>query len=139
MLGRFYLDMFPRAGKYKHAASFPMRNGVNGKQLTEAALVCNFPQSGLMEFSQVETFFHEFGHLLHNLIGGVDQDFAVFSGVATEWDFVEAPSQMFENWAWDLPTLQTFAVNASGTSRAVLGHAGGYRIVCLISSPGPTP
>jgi thimet oligopeptidase len=101
--------MFPRENKYKHAAQFPIRSGVLGVQIPEGALVCNFPKEGPMEHSQVTTFFHEFGHLMHHIIGGQNQRYADFSGVATEWDFVEAPSQMLETWAFDLKTLQTFA------------------------------
>ena len=59
------------------------------------------------------TMFHEFGHLVHHVLGG-DQEWVRFSGVATEWDFVEAPSQMLEEWAWDAAVLQTFATNAAG-------------------------
>jgi len=110
-IGRIFLDMFPRPNKYKHAAQFPVRAGVKGVQIPEGALVCNFPKTGPMEHSQVTTFFHEFGHLMHHIIGGQDQRYAEFSGVATEWDFVEAPSQMLENWAFDLATLQTFATH----------------------------
>jgi thimet oligopeptidase len=61
-----------------------------------------------MEHDDVETFFHEFGHLLHHIFGG-QQEWIDFSGVATEWDFVEAPSQMLEEWATDTTTLQRFA------------------------------
>jgi thimet oligopeptidase len=82
-------------------------------QLPEAVLVCNFPR-GLMEHDQVVTLFHEFGHLLHHVLGG-DQEWVRFSGVATEWDFVEAPSQMLEEWAWDHAVLATFATDESGT------------------------
>ena len=73
--------------------------GVAGRQLPEGVLVCNFPR-GLMEHADVVTLFHEFGHLVHHVLGG-EQRWARFSGVATEWDFVEAPSQMLEEWAWD--------------------------------------
>ena len=73
--------------------------GVAGAQLPEGVLVCNFPR-GLMEHDDVVTLFHEFGHLVHHVLGG-SQRWARFSGVATEWDFVEAPSQMLEEWAWD--------------------------------------
>ena len=112
-LGRFYLDMHPRDGKYKHAAMFPVVTGIAGVQAPEAALVCNFtaPKPGapaLLEHDDVKTFFHEFGHLLHHLLGG-HQKWAGVSGIRTEWDFVEAPSQMLEEWVWDLPTLRTFA------------------------------
>jgi thimet oligopeptidase len=112
-LGRIYLDMHPRDGKYKHAAQFPYQTGVAGHQLPEGALVCNFPQPsatdpGLMEHGDVETMFHEFGHLMHHVFGG-HQKWVSQSGVATEWDFVEAPSQMFEEWAWSHETLARFA------------------------------
>ena len=112
-LGRIYLDMHPREGKYKHAAQFPLKDGVRGSQLPEGVLVCNFsdPAShppGLMEHDDVVTMFHEFGHLMHHILGG-HQAWVTQSGVATEWDFVEAPSQMFEEWAWSASTLARFA------------------------------
>ncbi len=110
--GRIYLDLHPRDGKYKHAAQFDLVSGVAGRQLPEGVLVCNFAR-GLMEHAHVVTLFHEFGHLLHHVLGG-DQHWARFSGVATEWDFVEAPSQMLEEWAWDADILQTFAVDTAG-------------------------
>lgn len=111
-LGRIHLDMHPRDGKYNHAACFPIAPGVTGRVLGEAALVCNFPREA-MEHRQVQTFFHEFGHLVHDILGG-DQKWLSFSGVATEWDFVEAPSQMLEEWAWDPHVLRTFATNDDG-------------------------
>ena len=111
-LGRIYLDLHPREGKYKHAAQFTIANGVAGRQLPEGALLCNFSK-GLMEHDHVVTLFHEFGHLIHHVLGG-HVGWTRFSGVATEWDFVEAPSQMLEEWAWDADVLQTFATNADG-------------------------
>ncbi|WP_063063129.1 M3 family metallopeptidase [Nocardia violaceofusca] len=110
--GRIYLDLHPREGKYKHAAQFDLVGGVAGKLLPEGVLVCNFSR-GLMEHQHVVTLFHEFGHLIHHVVGG-HQDWARFSGVATEWDFVEAPSQMLEEWAWDATILATFAVDETG-------------------------
>ncbi|CAN5854572.1 M3 family metallopeptidase [soil metagenome] len=112
-IGRIYLDMHPREGKYKHAAQFPLKDGVRGAQLPEGVLVCNFPQPtgsdpGLLEHDDVVTMFHEFGHLMHHVLGG-HQKWITQSGVATEWDFVEAPSQMFEEWAWRHDTLARFA------------------------------
>jgi thimet oligopeptidase len=111
-LGRIYLDMHPRDGKYKHAAQFPLKDGVRGVQLPEGVLVCNFPDprsgTALMEHDDVVTMFHEFGHLMHHVLGG-HQRWVTQSGVATEWDFVEAPSQMFEEWAWSYETLSRFA------------------------------
>ena len=74
--------------------------------------MCNFPR-GLMEHSDVVVLFHEFGHLIHHVLGG-DQRWARFAGVATEWDFVEAPSQLLEEWAWDAGVLEGFAVDEEG-------------------------
>jgi len=115
MIGRFYLDMHPRKGKYSHAEMVPVLDGIKGKQLPEAALVCNFPvptadDPGLMEFGDVETFFHEFGHLMHMILGG-QQAWAGIAGISMEADFVEAPSQMLENWMHNAPVLSSFAKN----------------------------
>ena len=74
--------------------------------------MCNFSK-GLMEHDDVVTLFHEFGHLVHHVLAGRAQ-WTRFAGVATEWDFVEAPSQLLEEWAWDAGVLQTFARNADG-------------------------
>jgi thimet oligopeptidase len=113
LVGRFYLDMHPRPGKYEHAAHFPIRPGTSGGDLPESALVCNLPggtprDPGLMTHEDVVTFFHEFGHLLHALLGG-RQRWEGISGVRTQRDFVEAPSQMLEEWTWDPAVLATFA------------------------------
>ncbi len=107
LIGLFYLDLHPRTGKYGHAACFDIRPGIHSKQLPEAALICNFSKE-LMSHDEVTTFFHEFGHLVHFILGG-DQRWARYSGFATEWDFVEAPSQMLESWALDFGTLRQFA------------------------------
>ncbi|HET7682788.1 MAG TPA: M3 family metallopeptidase [Marmoricola sp.] len=111
-LGRIHLDLHPRKGKYSHAAQFDLVPGIAGRQLAEGVLVCNFSKA-LMEHDHVVTLFHEFGHLVHHVLAG-RHPWARFSGVATEWDFVEAPSQMLEEWAWDPDVLQTFATNAGG-------------------------
>jgi Zn-dependent oligopeptidase len=113
LLGRIYLDMHPREGKYKHYAQFTLASGQRGRRLPEGVLVCNFPRPApgvpaLMEHGDVRTFFHEFGHLLHHVLGGRTR-WASQSGVATEWDFVEAPSQMLEEWVWDPEVLARFA------------------------------
>jgi thimet oligopeptidase len=113
LLGRVYLDMHPRDGKYKHYAQFTLASGQRDVRLPEGVLVCNFPRPApgapaLMEHGDVKTFFHEFGHLLHHVLGGHVR-WAGQSGVATEWDFVEAPSQMLEEWVWDPEVLATFA------------------------------
>ncbi|MEO6040978.1 MAG: M3 family metallopeptidase [Croceibacterium sp.] len=116
VIGRFYFDSHPRPGKYSHANMIPLRPGV-GDEPPVAALVMNLPSgdhsTGLMEHSQVTTFLHEYGHMLHGMFGGHTRWLGQ-SGVATEWDFVEAPSQMLENWVYDYDTLAKFAVNKDG-------------------------
>ncbi len=118
-IARFHLDLYPREGKYKHAALFPLDHGLPGRTVPEAAIVCNFsaPTGGEDAFllhEQVTTLFHEFGHLLHHLFGG-GQRILALSGIATELDFVETPSQLAEEWAWDPDVLARFAVRADGT------------------------
>jgi thimet oligopeptidase len=113
VIARFHLDMHPRDDKFKHAAMFDLVTGRAGGEIPEGVLVCNFPEPrdgdpGLMLFDQVTTYFHEFGHLLHYLFSG-NQRFHAFAGIATEWDFVEVPSQLFEEWAWDPQILASFA------------------------------
>jgi thimet oligopeptidase len=115
MIGRFYLDMHPRPGKYSHAEMSAILDGVRGKQLPEAILICNFPQPtatdpGLMNYGDAVTFFHEFGHLMHHILGG-QQQWAGISGISMEADFVEAPSQMLEEWMKSPQVLATFARN----------------------------
>jgi thimet oligopeptidase len=110
--GRIFLDLHPRKGKYNHAAQFTLTEGIAGRQLPEGVLVCNFSRQ-LMEHDHVVTLFHEFGHLVHHILGGRTV-WTRFAGVATEWDFVEAPSQMLEEWAWDAHILQSFATNEAG-------------------------
>ncbi|MDT0116965.1 M3 family metallopeptidase [Microbacterium sp. PRF11] len=111
-LGRIHLDLHPREGKYNHAACFGLAPGISGRALPESVLLCNFSR-GLLEHDEVVTFFHEFGHLVHDILGG-HQKWARWTGVATEWDFVEAPSQLLEEWAWDAGALAVFAHNDAG-------------------------
>lgn len=117
LIGRFFLDMHPRDGKFQHAAAFPIRVGPTSDGVPVASLVCNFPAgdhtTGLMEHRQVITFLHEFGHLIHMIVAA-QPDFAATHMGTMEWDFIEAPSQLLENWVWDYDTLATFAVNAEG-------------------------
>jgi thimet oligopeptidase len=112
-VGRFYLDMHPREGKDKWFSAAPVVTGVKGRYLPEAALICNFPggeegDPGLMQYNDVVTFFHEFGHLMHAILGG-HTEWAGLSGFATEGDFVEVPSQMLEEFFRDEKLLQSFA------------------------------
>ncbi|MBO9558169.1 MAG: Zn-dependent oligopeptidase [Caulobacter sp.] len=113
LIGRFYLDMHPREGKYNHAAQFPIRTGVEGRQVPVGALICNFPADGPMDHDDVVTFLHEFGHLIHALYSGHTQ-YGVQSMGNLQWDFIEAPSQLLEEWTWDYDTLKTFASNPKG-------------------------
>jgi len=114
LLGRFYLDMHPREGKYQHAAMFPFVKGIEGRQTPVAGLICNFPPGDeSMQHTQVITFLHEFGHLIHFMFAG-HQRWDNVSGISTEWDFVEAPSQMLQEWVWDYDTVSTFAKNKKG-------------------------
>jgi thimet oligopeptidase len=117
VIGRFYFDSHPRPGKYSHGNMVPLRSGIAGRSIPVAALVMNMPAgdhtTGLMEHNDVVTFLHEFGHMLHGMFSGT-QRWAATSGINTEWDFVEAPSQMLEEWVYDYDTLKTFAVNAKG-------------------------
>jgi len=113
VVGRIYLDMHPREGKSKWFSECSLVGGVRGRQMPEASLVCNFPEPsdsdpGLMQYSDVVTYFHEFGHLMHEVLGG-RQRWAGQSGIATEGDFVEVPSQMLEEFFEDAALLQTFA------------------------------
>jgi len=113
VIGRFYLDMHPRRGKFSHAEMSPLLDGIRGKQLPEAVLICNLPRPsdsdpGLMDYEDVQTFFHEFGHLMHWILGG-QQQWAGISGISMEADFVEAPSQMLEEWLHSPQVLASFA------------------------------
>jgi thimet oligopeptidase len=113
LAGRFYLDMHPREGKSKWFSASPVVAGVRGRVLPEAALICNFPQPeegdpGLLQYSDVVTFFHEFGHLMHAILGG-HTEWVGLSGFATEGDFIEVPSQMLEEFFRDEKLLQAFA------------------------------
>jgi thimet oligopeptidase len=112
-LGRIYLDMHPRDGKDKWFSSAPIVPGIRGRQLPEGALICNFSggvpgDPGLMEYSEVVVFFHEFGHLMHHILGG-QGEWSNAGGFNVEGDFVEAPSQMLEEMFRDRGILQSFA------------------------------
>lgn len=117
-LGLIYMDMFPRDGKYNHFAQFGVTTGRvmddGSYQRPVVALICNFPPAtetkpSLLTHDHVETLFHEFGHSLHSVL--TQTRYASFSGTSVPRDFVEAPSQMLENWIWDKSVLDRFAVD----------------------------
>jgi thimet oligopeptidase len=112
VIAYFYMDLFPREGKYNHAAAFTLLKGYQntaGKyQAPTAAIVANFsPPEGdrpsLLEHSEVETLFHEFGHIMHQVL--TRAKYGCLSGTSVKRDFVEAPSQMLENWVWEKEPL----------------------------------
>ncbi len=114
-VARIYLDLYPRENKYKHYACFGMINGKKtnqGYQLPTASLVCNFPQPtaqmpGLLTHDDVVTFFHEFGHMMHFVLSR--SELSMQAGISNTHEFVEVPSQFFENWAWNYESLKLFA------------------------------
>ncbi len=112
----FYADLFPRDGKYGHAACFSISGGMRESdgsyRAPIAAVVANFTKPGpgspsLLKHDEALTLFHEFGHVLHFCLTEVDHP--RFAGYDTEWDFVEAPSQIMEHWMWQPEVLQRFA------------------------------
>jgi thimet oligopeptidase len=111
--GYLILDLYPRDNKYNHAASFTIVSSIKDEQGTPSpavdVVVTNFPKStatrpSLLKHQDVETFFHEFGHAIHTILGGTT--LASFSGTHVKTDFVEMPSQMLEEWMWDTNMLK---------------------------------
>ena len=125
-LGYFYLDMFPREGKFNHFAQFGI---IPGKRLSNSsyqrpvvALICNFPKAtkdtpALLSHNEVETLFHEFGHAMHSIL--TEANYVRFSGTSVPRDFVEAPSQMLEAWVWDKKVLDGFAADYRDPSKKI--------------------
>ena len=114
-IGAFYLDLHPRPDKYGHAAAFTLRPGrllPSGLYETGiSAMVTNFTKPGpgtpsLLRHSEVVTLFHEFGHIIHQVM--TRAPYARFSGSSVQHDFVEAPSQMLQHWVWDAEVLAGF-------------------------------
>jgi len=112
-IGYFFLDLHPRDGKYGHAAMWDLQAGslnpAGHRKKAVATMVCNFPKPSsdkpaLLEHRQVQTYFHEFGHVMHGICSKTN--ISNFFGPNTEGDFVEAPSQMLENWVWQEESLK---------------------------------
>ena len=114
VIGRLYLDVHPRAQKANSGASVSsVRRGARGVHIPEAVLTASVPggvpgDPGLMTHDQVRTMFHEFGHVIHAIVGGQGRWHGI-NGIDIEGDVAEAPSTMLEEWIWDAPTLATFA------------------------------
>jgi len=111
----FYADYFPRAGKRQGAwmTSFKNQKKENGvDHRPHVSIVCNFTKPteskpSLLTFNEVTTLFHEFGHALHGMCA--NGQYASLSGTNVFWDFVELPSQIFENWCYQKECLDLFA------------------------------
>lgn len=126
-VGHFYMDLHPREGKYGHACMTSLVPGYlrpdGSRQTPVAAIVCNFTKPtdskpSLLEFEEVETFFHEFGHVMHELCSVTE--FVRFHGCGhTETDFVECPSQMLENWCYEIEILQRVSANVANPSEKI--------------------
>lgn len=116
LIGGIYLDLYPRPDKYKHAAAWPVRGvSVRAGRKPISALVTNFNRQGLTH-AEVETLLHEFGHVLHGVLS--ETEYNQHSGTSVERDFVEAPSQMYEEWAARMESL-TLMRNHCATCPAI--------------------
>ena len=105
-LSSLIVDLYPREGKYNHAAVWSYRGGsTKTGRVPQAALVVNFDRKGLT-IEELDTLLHEFGHSLHSNLSNTR--YAVNSGTSTQHDFVEAPSQMLEDWVFDRKVLKLF-------------------------------
>lgn len=113
LIAYFYMDLYPREGKYKHAACFGLVEGEEkddgSYQTPFVAIVANMNKPSdttpsLLKHGEVETLFHEFGHVLHNAL--TRSKYSAFSGTNVSGDFVEVPSQLLERWAWDKDVLK---------------------------------
>ena len=120
-LSGIYLDLYPRDGKYKHAAMWQVRSASRVAHRTPiSALVTNFNRDGL-NHDELETLMHEFGHVLHGALSVAD--YVTDAGTNTVQDFVEAPSQMFEEWARRpeaLALFQTVCANCPALDRDLI-------------------
>ncbi len=116
-IGWFFVDLFPRQGKYDHFATFGIRAGrltPAGRQRPVSAIIGNWPvaepgRPALLSHSDVVTFFHEFGHLMHQTLSRAPYE--TLFGTNVRQDFVEAPSQMLENWMWQPSILKEVSSN----------------------------
>ena len=133
LMGYFYLDLHPREGKYGHACVMPLQPGCinmesGERQVNVCTMLANFSKAtekkpALLDHGEVETFFHEFGHVMHQICS--KSQTAKFCGTKVERDFVEAPSQMLENWCWEEQTLKMMSghyLDNSDIPKDILGN-----------------
>ncbi|MCI5071435.1 Zn-dependent oligopeptidase [bacterium] len=122
----FYMDLYPRNNKYPHAAAFTLKSGRllpdGSYNKPVSAIVANFPQPSqdtpsLLPINQVETLFHEFGHIMHQTL--TRAPYLAFSGTSVARDFVETPSQVLENWVWDERMLNKFSGHYQNASQTL--------------------
>ena len=122
-VGYLYLDLHPREGKYTHAANFNIQPGFidadGNRRYPATALVCNFSKPtpkkpSLLKHNEVVTLFHELGHGIHDLVSKTI--YSRFHGTNTVRDFVEAPSQMLENWCWNAGQIKALSHHYSSLS-----------------------
>ena len=128
LVGYFYMDMFPREGKYSHAALFGLQSQLASSnaaagQIGVCSLVCNFTKStperpSLLTHDEVTTYFHEFGHCMHHLCANLPT-MSSFAGTNVERDFVECPSQMLENWCWNDEVLKRLSAKHIDTGAEI--------------------
>ena len=128
ILGYFYLDLYPRDGKYTHAATFDLqttyRDINNNRIIPVTAVVCNYSppelphKYSLLTFGEIVTFCHEFGHALHNILS--DVKYESLAGISMEEDFGEMPSQFFENWCYNKDFLKKISLNHSSGKKIPL-------------------
>jgi thimet oligopeptidase len=106
-LGTLYVDLYPREGKYNHAAVWPLRGSASHLQRSsQSALVVNFDRQGL-SLDELETLLHELGHAVHGNLSATR--YLQQAGTSVPGDFVEAPSQMLEDWVYDARALGLMA------------------------------
>ena len=118
LISNFYLDLFPRDGKYTHAATWSFVDRFelpDGQMQTPSVVIAaNFTPAGngvpsLLEHSEVETLFHEFGHVLQ--MSMATSKYATLTGDNVAWDYIEAHSQLLENWAWQPQVLKKISAH----------------------------
>ncbi len=119
LIGFVHFDLYSRPGKYQHAAVMPLSQGLTNHSLPNYVLVTNFakPNIGkqMISIRQLETFLHELGHMMHGIFSGNVKK-GLYAGLSMEWDFIEAPSQLLENWLWHWPTFKNITKSATGES-----------------------